>query len=77
MVKKEAETEPKFWRVKLVIGIKTYSDGKTEEEAIKNAYEKISENPLIEENILTCKLINGNATKPMSYEKMLSDTTKW
>lgn len=66
-----------YWRIKLIIGIKTYSTGETEEEAIRNAFESISTHPPIEENIFSCKLIKGKASNEMSEDEMLNDNTKW
>jgi predicted RNase H-like HicB family nuclease len=67
----------KYWRVKLIVGVKTYTTGKTEAEALKNAFEIISTHPPIEENIYSCKLIKGKASNPMSEEEMFADNTKW
>lgn len=77
MATKKKDSNKEYWRVKLIIGVKTYATGKTEEEALKNAYESISTNPQIEENIYSCKLIKGKASNPMTEEEMFNDNTKW
>jgi len=76
-MKPKPPTTPVYWRVKLIVGIKTYMDGNTEEEAIQNAFEKFRRTPEIEEHIYSCKLIKGKATTPMSREDINGDSTNW
>lgn len=77
MPTKNSNKENKIWRTKLVIGIKTYSEGKTEQEAIENIFNKITKYPEIEEHLYQCKLIKGKATHPMTEKEMLTDPTDW
>jgi hypothetical protein len=77
MAKSTPKRDKKYWRTKIIIGIKTYSEGSTEKEAIQNIFDKITKYPEIEEHIFSCKLINGSATHPMSEKETLEDSTAW
>jgi len=77
MSQPKTQANKKYWRTKIIIGIKTYSEGATEKEAIQNIFEKIMKNPEIEEHIFSCKLIKGSATTPMTEQDVLTDSTKW
>lgn len=67
-----------FYRVKLLIGIKSYSEGTSPESAIKNLAEKIMNIPEIEEQVHIYRIVKSKAEHPMSVEEMLADDPdKW
>jgi hypothetical protein len=74
--KPKTYSEDTHWRVTLVVGFKTYGKGKTEEDAINDVYERILNNPPIEEYVYKSQLIKGKAEKPMEYSDVITDP-KW
>lgn len=65
-----------FWRTKILVGIKSYGQGKTPEEAQQFIMDKLMLYPKIEEHLLEFQLVNGKAEKPMKYKEMLEDQTE-
>jgi hypothetical protein len=70
--KKDASSTT-YWRVTMVVGFKTYGEGKTQEDAIKTIYDKIKENTIIDEYMYKTQLIKGKAEKPMNFEELVND----
>lgn len=67
-----------FYRIKLLIGVKSYFEGTSPENAIKNLSEKIMGVPEIEEQVHIFRIVKSKADHPMSTEEMLADDPeKW
>jgi hypothetical protein len=76
------DADDSWYPVKIVIGIRTYGNGATPDEALREAVDRITHKPVIDEDVYQMAVLKEWVKRletPMTLKQMLMDTspTSW